>query len=70
MIIGIGFGFYGFFLLLMGLIFVLGFFLEWIEISFVVFLLVVLVVELLDFGLGLFGQVLLVWFVIFVVINL
>ncbi|NHI02112.1 TRAP transporter large permease subunit [Oceanimonas sp. MB9] len=70
MITGTGLGPYGLLLLLMGLIFVLGFFLEWIEISFVVLPLVAPVVELLDFGFGLSGQGLLVWFAILVAINL
>nr|WP_299243659.1 TRAP transporter large permease subunit [uncultured Halomonas sp.] len=70
MITGTGLGPYGLLLLIMGLIFVLGFFLEWIEISFVVLPLVAPVVELLDFGLGLSGQGLLVWFAILVAINL
>ncbi|MBF10594.1 MAG: C4-dicarboxylate ABC transporter, partial [Cobetia sp.] len=69
-ITGTGLGPYGLLLLLMGLIFVLGFFLEWIEISFVVLPLVAPVVEALDFGLGLSGQGLLVWFAILVAINL
>lgn len=70
MITGTGFGPYGLLLLLMALIFVLGFFLEWIEISFVVLPLVAPVVELLDFGLGLSSQALLVWFAILVAVNL
>ncbi|WP_088743214.1 TRAP transporter large permease subunit [Cobetia sp. QF-1] len=69
-ITGTGLGPYGLLLLLMGLIFVLGFFLEWIEISFVVLPLVAPVVEALDFGFGLSGQGLLVWFAILVAINL
>lgn len=70
LITGTGLGPYGLLLLIMGLIFVLGFFLEWIEISFVVLPLVVPVVELLDFGYGMSGQGLLVWFAILVAINL
>ncbi|MDW5378362.1 TRAP transporter large permease subunit [Halomonas sp. HP20-15] len=70
LITGTGFGPYGLLLLIMGLIFVLGFFLEWIEISFVVLPLVAPVVEALDFGYGLSGQALLVWFAILVAINL
>jgi TRAP-type mannitol/chloroaromatic compound transport system permease large subunit len=70
MITGTGLGPYGLLLLIMALIFVLGFFLEWIEISFVVLPLVAPVVELLDFGLGLSSQGLLVWFAVLVAINL
>lgn len=70
LITGTGLGPYGLLLLLMGLIFLLGFFLEWIEISFVVLPLVAPVVELLDFGTGLSSQALLVWFAVLVAINL
>ncbi|MBZ9539378.1 TRAP transporter large permease subunit [Modicisalibacter tunisiensis] len=70
LITGTGLGPYGLMLLIMGLIFVLGFFLEWIEISFVVLPLVAPVIESLDFGYGLSGQGLLVWFAILVAINL
>lgn len=70
LITGTGLGPYGLLLLIMGLIFVLGFFLEWIEISFVVLPLVAPVVELLDFGMGLSSQALLIWFAILVAINL
>ncbi|SDM08273.1 TRAP transporter, DctM subunit [Modicisalibacter muralis] len=70
MITGTGLGPYGLLLLVMGIIFVLGFFLEWIEISFVVLPLLVPVVELLDFGYGMSGQGLMIWFAILVAINL
>ncbi|QEA38885.1 TRAP transporter large permease subunit [Pistricoccus aurantiacus] len=70
LITGTGLGPYGLLLLIMGLIFVLGFFLEWIEISYVVLPLVAPVVEMLDFGLGLSSQGILVWFAILVAINL
>lgn len=70
LITGTGLGPYGLLLLIMGLIFVLGFFLEWIEISFVVLPLIAPVVELLDFGMGLSSQALLIWFAILVAINL
>ncbi|WP_447044954.1 TRAP transporter large permease [Vreelandella sp. H-I2] len=70
LITGTGLGPYGLLLLIMGLIFVLGFFLEWIEISFVVLPLVAPVVEILDFGLGLSNQAILIWFAILVAINL
>lgn len=70
MITGTGLGPYGLLMLLMGLIFVLGFFLEWVEISFVILPLVVPVVETLQFGNGLSGQPLMVWFAILVAINL
>jgi len=55
---------------LMLLIFVLGFFLEWIEISYVVLPLFAPIVAGLDFGLGFSSQETLVWFAILVAINL
>ncbi|ASJ73506.1 TRAP transporter large permease [Granulosicoccus antarcticus] len=70
LITGTGFGPFGLLMLIMGIIFVLGFFLEWIEISFVVLPLVAPVIETLDFGLGLSGQAVLVWFAILIAINL
>ncbi|PSL14665.1 tripartite ATP-independent transporter DctM subunit [Marinobacterium halophilum] len=70
MITGTGLGPYGLLLLLMGLIFLLGFFLEWIEISFVILPLLLPVVNGLDFGGVLQGEALLVWFAILVAINL
>jgi tripartite ATP-independent transporter DctM subunit len=69
MITGTGLGPYGLLLLLMGLIFLLGFFLEWIEISFVVLPLLLPVVAGLEFE-GLSGSALMVWFAILVAINL
>lgn len=68
-ITGTGLGPYGLLLLLMGLIFVLGFFLEWIEISFVVLPLLIPVVEGLEFA-GVTSSGLMVWFAILVAINL
>lgn len=70
LITGTGLGPYGLLLLLMGLIFLLGFFLEWIEISFVILPLLLPVVQALDFGGNLNGDPLLVWFAILVAINL
>lgn len=70
MITGTGLGPYGLLLLLMGLIFLLGFFLEWIEISFVILPLLLPVVSELDFGGVLQGDAVLVWFAILVAINL
>jgi len=69
-ITGTGLGPYGLLLLLMGLIFLLGFFLEWIEISFVILPLLLPVVSDLDFGGMLNGDTVLVWFAILVAINL
>ncbi|HEX6142031.1 MAG TPA: TRAP transporter large permease subunit, partial [Geminicoccaceae bacterium] len=64
------FGPYGTLALLMIIIFILGFFLEWIEISYVVLPLFAPIVSDLDFGLGLSSEQLLIWFAILVAINL
>lgn len=66
----IGAGPYGTLAVLMLLIFVLGFFLEWIEISYVVLPLFAPIVAALDFGHGFTSQQTLVWFAILVAINL
>ncbi len=50
------------------MIFVLGFFLEWMEISYVVLPLLLPVISLLDFALS--SQATLVWFAILMAINL
>ena len=64
----IGLGPYGLLLSIMLMIFILGFFLEWIEISYVVLPLLLPVVSLLDFGMT--TQATLVWFGILMAINL
>lgn len=69
LITGTGLGPYGLLMLLMGLIFLLGFFLEWIEISFVILPLLLPVVSGLEIE-GLNGSALMVWFAILVAINL
>ena len=61
---------YGTLTLLMLIIFVLGFFLEWLEISFIVLPLFAPIVAGLDFGLGLTGTEILLWFAVLVAINL
>ena len=68
--IGTGFGPYGLLLLMMGLIFVMGFFLEWIEISFIVMPLFAPIVATLDFGFEATGLELLVWFAILSAVNM
>lgn len=70
LVAGTGLGPYGLLLVIMAMIFVLGFFLEWIEISYVILPLVAPVVQALDFGLGLSSQAVLIWFAILVAINL
>lgn len=63
-----GLGPYGLLLAIMLMIFILGFFLEWIEISYVVLPLLLPVISLLDFGMS--TQATLVWFAILMAINL
>jgi tripartite ATP-independent transporter DctM subunit len=66
----IALGPYGTLIVIMALIFVLGFFLEWIEISFIVLPLFAPVVAGLDFGSGLGATETLMWFAILVAVNL
>lgn len=52
------------------LIFILGFFLDWIEISLVVVPIVAPIIAKLDFGLGLTAQQTILWFTIALAVNL
>ncbi|MCS5592811.1 MAG: TRAP transporter large permease subunit [Gammaproteobacteria bacterium] len=61
---------YGTLFILLLIIFVMGFFLEWIEISFIVLPLFAPIVAVLDFGLGLSQQQQLLWFAMLVAVNL
>ncbi len=61
---------YGTLAVVMILIFILGFFLEWIEISYIVLPLFAPIVAALDFGLGMTGGEQLIWFAILMAINL
>lgn len=61
---------YGTLFLLLGIIFVLGFFLEWVEISFIVLPLFAPIIANMDFGLGLTAEQQLLWFAMLVAINL
>jgi TRAP-type mannitol/chloroaromatic compound transport system permease large subunit len=56
--------------LMMALIFVMGFFLEWIEISFIVMPLFAPIIMTLDFGFAATGTELLVWFAILAAVNM
>lgn len=69
-ILGTGFGPYGTLILLMVALFVLGCFLEWIEITFVVLPLFTPIIMGLDFGLGMTSEEKLIWFAIAVAVNL
>ena len=61
---------YGTLGVLLLMIFILGFFLEWVEISFIVLPLFAPIVAALDFGLGLTTQQQLLWFAMLVAVNL
>ena len=67
---GTGFGPYGVLMLFMAVLFVLGCFLEWIEITFVVLPLFTPIMITLDFGLGFTETEKLIWFAIAVAVNL
>lgn len=68
--IGTGYGPYGLLFLMMGLIFVMGFFLEWIEISFIVLPLFAPIIKVLDFGFDATDSELLVWFAVLAAVNM
>ena len=63
-------GAYGTLGILLLLIFIMGFFLEWVEISFIVLPLFAPIVSGLDFGLGLSREEQLLWFAMLVAVNL
>ena len=68
--LGTGFGPYGLLVLMMGLIFVMGFFLEWIEISFIVLPLFAPIVTALDFGFEATRPEMLIWFAVLAAVNM
>ncbi|TRD14837.1 TRAP transporter large permease [Palleronia caenipelagi] len=63
-------GAYGTLGILLLMIFIMGFFLEWVEISFIVLPLFAPIVAGLDFGLGLTRDQQLLWFAMLVAVNL
>jgi len=63
-------GAYGTLGILLVLIFIMGFFLEWVEISFIVLPLFAPIIAGLDFGLGLSREQQLLWFAMLVAVNL
>ena len=69
-IFSLDFSAYGTLGVLLLIIFILGFFLEWVEISFIVLPLFAPIVAALDFGLGLSTQQQLLWFAMLVAVNL
>jgi tripartite ATP-independent transporter DctM subunit len=70
MVEGTGFGAWGVLALLMAIVFVLGFFLDWIEITLITLPIFVPIVEMLDFGAHVAGPELLYWFAVLMAINL
>lgn len=60
---------YGTIMLILSIVFVLGFFLEWIEISYIVLPLFASTISGLDFGLG-SGEQNLIWFAILIAVNM
>ncbi|MEM8551836.1 MAG: TRAP transporter large permease subunit [Pseudomonadota bacterium] len=67
---GTGLGPYGILVLFMVILFILGCFLEWIEITFLVLPLFVPIILELDFGQGFSSSETLIWFAIAVAVNL
>ena len=63
-------GAYGTLGILLLMIFIMGFFLEWVEISFIVLPLFAPIVAGLDFGLGMSREEQLLWFAMLVAVNL
>ena len=64
------FGPYGVLFLLLAMVFVLGFFMEWLEISYILLPMFAGIVTQLDFGLDMSNTQKLTWFAIMVAINL
>ena len=65
-----GFGPWGILFILMGIVFVLGFFFDWIEITLIVLPVFAPIIELLDFGDHVAQIDLVYWFAILVAVNL
>ena len=69
-LLGTAMGPYGVLLLIMGVIFILGFFLEWLEISYILLPMLAGVITQLDFGYDLTSIQKLTWFALLVAVNL
>ena len=67
---GSGFGPWGILFILMGIVFLLGFFFDWIEITLIVLPVFAPIIELLDFGDHVAKIDLVYWFAILVAVNL
>ena len=65
-----GFGSWGLLILLMGIVFILGFFFDWIEITLIVLPVFSPIIELLDFGDHVARAEVVYWFAILMAVNL
>jgi len=63
-------GSWGILFLLMGIIFILGFFFEWLEITLIMLPIIYPIIGILDFGTHVQGQDLYLWFAIVIAVNL
>ncbi len=66
----LGLGSWGLLFMLMGLVFVLGFFFDWIEITLIVLPVFAPIIELLDFGDHVMSHEVVYWFAILIAVNL
>ena len=66
----LGLGSWGLLIVLMGLVFLLGFFFDWIEITLIVLPVFAPIIESLDFGEHVMSQELVYWFAILIAVNL
>ena len=66
----LGFGSWGLLILLMGIVFILGFFFDWLELTLIVLPVFAPIVALLDFGDHVTGTDVIYWFAILMAVNL
>lgn len=66
----LGLGPWGLLFVLMGIVFLLGFFFDWVEITLIVLPIFTPIIELLDFGAHLPSEQIVPWFAILVAVNL
>ena len=66
----LGFGSWGLLILLMGIVFILGFFFDWLEITLIVLPVFAPIISLLDFGDHVTGTDVIYWFAILMAVNL
>ncbi len=70
MVEALGFGSWGLLFLIMGIVFFLGFFFDWIEITLIVLPVFTPIIELMDFGTHVEQMELVYWFAILLAVNL